>query len=104
MTHEPGEHHDDSLGTVPGGMMATPLNGVMGCAVHSIMLVGRGYTTLELKADFVRPPGDRTGVMTANRHARHVGRQAAETRVVAVAGRLPITTSTTYPVFDVPVE
>lgn len=78
MTLVPGEHHDNPLGTVHGGMIATLLDSVMGCAMHSMLPAGRGYTTLEFKMNFLRPVGDRTGVVTAEGVTVHVGRQSAE--------------------------
>ena len=103
-TLEPGEYHDNPLGTVHGGMIATLLDSVMGCAVHSMLPAGQGYTTLEFKVNFMRPVGDRTGVVTAAGHAVHVGRQSAvaEARLLDAAGKLDTTASTTCLVFDVP--
>ena len=37
------------IGTVHGGYAATLLDSAMGCAVHTRMKAGQGYTTLELK-------------------------------------------------------
>jgi uncharacterized protein (TIGR00369 family) len=37
------------LGTVHGGIAATLLDSVMGCAVHTTLAAGVSYTTLELK-------------------------------------------------------
>ncbi len=104
MTLEPGEHHYNPLGTVHGGMIATLLDSVMGCAVHSMLPAGRGYTTLEFKMNFLRPVGDRTGVVTAEGVAVHVGRQSAvaEGRLTDAAGKLYAMASTTCLVFDVP--
>ena len=83
MTLEPGEYHYNPPGTVHGGMIATLLDSVMGCAVRSMLPAGRGYTTLEFKVNFVRPVSDRTGVMTAEGHAVHVGRRSAEAEAEA---------------------
>jgi uncharacterized protein (TIGR00369 family) len=43
------------LGTVHGGVMATLLDSVMGCAVHSTLPVRGGYSTVEIKVNYVRP-------------------------------------------------
>jgi uncharacterized protein (TIGR00369 family) len=37
------------LGTVHGGIAATLLDSVMGCAVHTTLAAGVGYTTLEMR-------------------------------------------------------
>ncbi|MFJ2079497.1 PaaI family thioesterase [Streptomyces anulatus] len=42
------------LGTVHGGIAATLLDSVMGCAVHTTLPAGAGYTTLELKVNYIR--------------------------------------------------
>ena len=103
-TLEPGEHHDNPLGTVHGGMTATLLDSVMGCAVHSMLPAGRGYTTLEFKMNFLRPVGDRTGVVTAEGVTVHVGRQSAEAegKLRDVAGKIYAVASTTCLVLDMP--
>src|SRR4051812_8256134 len=45
----PGFDHLNPLGAVHGGYIATLLDSCMGCAVHSRLAAGQGYTTLELK-------------------------------------------------------
>ena len=42
------------LGSVYGGYAASLLDTVMGCAVHSRLQAGQGYTTLELKIAYHR--------------------------------------------------
>ena len=41
----PGTTHLNSMGTVHGGWFATLLDSALGCAVHTRMAPGRGYTT-----------------------------------------------------------
>src|SRR5271156_7214717 len=50
----PSQRHYNPLGTVHGGWFATLLDSAVGCAVHSTLPAGRGYTTLELKLNIVR--------------------------------------------------
>ena len=52
---EPGEHLYNPIGVVHGGFAMTLLDSAMGCAVHSTLEMGERYTTLEIKANFVRP-------------------------------------------------
>ena len=52
---EPAEYHYNPIGIVHGGLAATLLDSVMGCAVHSTLPAGRLYSTLEVKVNFVRP-------------------------------------------------
>ena len=57
---EPAEHHYNPIGSVHGGVIATLLDSAMGCAIHSLLPAGTGYTTLDLHTTFVR--GVRTGL------------------------------------------
>jgi len=100
----PQEFHYNPLGSVHGGFTATLLDSVMGCAVHSTLPAGRGYTTLEIKVNYLRAITDATGEVTAEGRVVHAGRQAvvAEGRVVDAHGRVHATASTTCLVFDRP--
>lgn len=98
------EYLFNPLGSVHGGSLATLLDSVMGCAVHSTLPVGRGYTTLEFKMNFLRPATGRSGLLTAVGQVIHAGRQqaVAEGRLSDESGRLVATASTTCLVFDLP--
>jgi uncharacterized protein (TIGR00369 family) len=78
------------LGTLHGGMYATLLDAVMGCAVHTTLEAGVGYGTLELKVNYIRSvPVD--GVkLTATAKTVHVGGKTAtaEGRIYDPQGRL----------------
>lgn len=52
---EPGEEHYNPIGVVHGGYAATLLDSVLGCAVHTTLEPGTGYTTLSLEVKMVRP-------------------------------------------------
>ena len=103
---EPGfEHyfeHYNVLGGVHGGWFGTLLDSCMGCAVHTRLPRGKGYTTLEYKVNIIRPAGPETGVLRAVGEAIHVGRRTgvAEGRLVDAAGRLYAQASTTCLIFD----
>jgi uncharacterized protein (TIGR00369 family) len=83
MVLEPGEHHYNPLGIVHGGVAATLLDSVVGCAVHSTLPAGTGFTTLEIKINYLRAMTEATGTVRA------------EGRIVDEAGRLYATASTT---------
>jgi uncharacterized protein (TIGR00369 family) len=51
---QPGEEHYNPIGVVHGGYAATLLDSAMGCAVHTTLPAGVGYTTLGLEVKFVR--------------------------------------------------
>ncbi|WP_069164662.1 PaaI family thioesterase [Nocardia altamirensis] len=78
------------LGTTHGGICATLLDSVMGCAVHTTLDAGVGYTTLELKVNYIRAVPTDGQRLTATGTTIHVGRTTAtaEGRVVDEQGRL----------------
>lgn len=51
---ETGEHLYNPIGSVHGGAFCAVLDSAMGCAVHSTLHKGQGYTTLELKVNLVK--------------------------------------------------
>jgi uncharacterized protein (TIGR00369 family) len=53
-TLDVGEHLYNPMGSVHGGIFCTLLDSAMGCAVHSTLAQGKGYTTLELKVNLVK--------------------------------------------------
>lgn len=101
-----GGHPDESvynpIGTVHGGYAATLLDSAVGCAVHSALKAGQGYTTLELKVAYHRPMTKHTGPVRAEGKAIQVGRRAAfaEGRLTDLEGRVYATATSTLLVFD----
>jgi uncharacterized protein (TIGR00369 family) len=51
----PQEYQYNPIGCVHGGVLATVCDSAIGCAIHAHLAAGVGYTTLELKTNFVRP-------------------------------------------------
>jgi uncharacterized protein (TIGR00369 family) len=86
----PGEQHYNPIGLVHGGLLATVLDSALGCAVHSTLPAGTGYTTIELHVHFVRAVRQDTGPLRAEAKVLHRGRRVAtaEGRVLDVEGRL----------------
>lgn len=93
--------HYNPLGTVHGGWIGTLLDSCMGCAVHTTLPAGRGYTTLEFKVTFIRAVRDSTGPVRAVGTILNVGRTAgtAEGRLIDASGRLLAHGTTTCLVF-----
>jgi uncharacterized protein (TIGR00369 family) len=62
----------------------------MGCAVHSLLPPGVGYTTLELKVNFLRAMTRDTGPVRAEGKVLHAGSRTAlaEARLVDAGGKL----------------
>ncbi|MFC7755821.1 PaaI family thioesterase [Tsukamurella soli] len=65
------------LGSVHGGVCATLLDSVMGCAVHSTLEAGIGYGTLELKVNYIRTVPVDGVLLVATGRTIHVGRTTA---------------------------
>ena len=94
--------HYNPLGTVHGGWYATLLDSAVGCAVHTMMPVGRGYTTAELSVNIVRAASHTSGPLRAIGTVIHCGKQlaTAEGRIVGPDGKLYAHATTTCLVFD----
>jgi uncharacterized protein (TIGR00369 family) len=100
-TVEPAEYHYNPIGVVHGGLAATLLDSAMGCAVHSTLPAGAGYTTLEVKVNFVRPLTAETGEVRCEAEVIHVGGRTAtaEGKVLDAAGKLYAHATTTCIIF-----
>ncbi len=86
----PAEQHYNPIGVVHGGIAMTLLDSAMGCAVHTLLPRGVGYTTLEVKINLVRAVTRDTGPVRAIGKVIHQGRSTAtaEARLEDAAGKL----------------
>jgi len=100
----PGPAHLNPLGTVHGGWFATLLDSALGCAVHTMMPVGRSYTTADLSIKLVRAITPKVQRVRAIGKVIHCGRQlaTAEAQLVDADGKLYAHASTACLVFDMP--
>jgi uncharacterized protein (TIGR00369 family) len=98
----PGPAHLNPMGSVHGGWYATLLDSALGCAVHTMMPAGRGYTTAELSVNLVRAINGKTPRVRAEGKVIHCGRQlaTAEARLYGPDGTLFAHGTTTCLVFD----
>ncbi|MBK6596302.1 MAG: PaaI family thioesterase [Burkholderiales bacterium] len=94
--------HYNPLGTVHGGWFCTLLDSAVGCAVHTTLPAAKGYTTLELKVNMLRPLTDAVPLVRAEGKVVHAGRQIAiaEGRIVGPDGKLYAHATTTCMIFD----
>lgn len=97
MTAQPDESHYNPIGSVHGGFFATLLDSVCGCAVHSTLPAGVGYTSLEIKVSFLRPITAETGTVTAHGWVTRRGSSVAfaEADIRDSQGRVLATASST---------
>jgi uncharacterized protein (TIGR00369 family) len=73
----PGEWMYNALGTVHGGVAATILDSCMGCAVHTTLPAGVGYTTTDLQIRYIRAMAEDTGLVIAEGRMVHTGKRTA---------------------------
>ncbi|MES2321547.1 MAG: PaaI family thioesterase [Pseudomonadota bacterium] len=99
----PSLAHYNPSGVVHGGFAATLLDTAVGCAIHSLLPAGKGYTTLELKVNYIRAMTDKTGPVRAEAKVVNLGGQVgiAEGRITDANGKLYAFATTTCLVFDI---
>ncbi len=74
---EPKEYHFNPLGLVHGGVLCTLLDTVVGCAVHTTLEAGWGYTSIDLNVTYLRPVTLKTGMLTAVGTVTKAGRRVS---------------------------
>lgn len=98
----PGPSHFNPMGGIHGGWYATLLDSALGCAVHTMMPAGRGYTTAELGVHLVKAISPKVQRVRAEGKVLHCGRQlaTAEARLYGPDGTLYAHGTTTCLVFE----
>ena len=81
----PGEEHYNPIGVVHGGYAATLLDSALGCAVHTTLPAGVGYTSLGLEAKYVRPITRDTGRVLCAASVLYRGRRQATAEATVTA-------------------
>jgi uncharacterized protein (TIGR00369 family) len=94
---EPAEWMYNPIGSVHGGVAATLLDSCMGCAVHSTLEAGVGFTTTDPQVRYIRAMSADTGCVLAEGRVVHGGRRTAtaEGRLVTEDGETLLAHSTT---------
>ena len=97
----PEFRHYNPIGSVHGGLAATLLDSALGCAIFSTIEKGDGWTTLELKLNFVRTITKDTGPIRAEGRILHRGRTIAtsEGDIKDRAGKIYAHATTTCMIF-----
>lgn len=98
----PSRRFYNPIGTVHGGFALTLLDSCMSCAVQTHLPAGKGYTTIEIKTNFVRAMTDKTGKVYAEGKSIQVGQRigTAEGRITDEKGTLLAFGTTTCLIFD----
>jgi uncharacterized protein (TIGR00369 family) len=101
--YTPVYDHYNPLGTVHGGIAATLLDSVMGCCIHTTLKAGIGYTTVEIKVNYVRAMTDKTGPVKAEGRVINVGSRigTSEGKLHDSAGKLLAHGTTTCLIFPI---
>ncbi|WKB52440.1 PaaI family thioesterase [Eleftheria terrae] len=96
--------HYNPLGSVHGGWIATLLDSAVACAVHSTLPVGKTYTTVELKINYVKALTEKVPLVRAEGRVIHAGQRmgTAEGRLCGPDGTLYAHASTTCFILDLP--
>jgi uncharacterized protein (TIGR00369 family) len=86
----PDERMMNPIGSIHGGIAATILDSCMGCAVHTTLPPGVGYTTAQLNLHYLRAMQPGMGPVRATGTVVHRGRtqSTAEGKLYDAAGRL----------------
>lgn len=79
---EPGEEHYNPLGVIHGGLLCTLLDTVIGCATHTMLERGTGYTSIDLTTNFLRPVTTESGRLEATGTVTKDGRRVIFTEGV----------------------
>ena len=100
----PQEFHYNPLGTVHGGVLSTIMDSATGCAVHTTLPAGWGYTSLDLTSKFLRAVTVDSGLLRCEGSVISRGRTTAlaEARLYDGAGKLVAYASSTCLIFEIP--
>ena len=98
----PDESAYNPIGAIHGGLVCTLLDAVAGCAVHSTLPQGKGYTSVEIKVSYLKAVRLSSGLLTATGTVVKSGARVgfAEGVVTDADGALVATASSTLLVFD----
>ena len=99
----PASNFLNPMGTVHGGWYGTLLDSAMGCAVHTMVPAGRGFTTAEYSVNIVRS-AKVGGLYRTIGKVVHCGKQmaTAEGRIVDADGKIYAHGTTTCFLFNMP--
>ncbi|CCQ44613.1 uncharacterized 1 domain protein [Pseudarthrobacter siccitolerans] len=97
----PGEAHYNPLGVVHGGLACTLLDTVVGCAAHSTLPLGFGYTSIDLSVSYLRPITLKHTVLRAEGTVVKQGQRVifAEGRIAGPGGELLATATSSLLIF-----
>jgi uncharacterized protein (TIGR00369 family) len=91
----PGPELYNPIGAVHGGLACTLLDSAIGCAAHTTLQAGQGYTSIEISVKYLRPVSSEGGLLRATGFVTKPGRRVifADGTLTDAAGRLVATAS-----------
>jgi uncharacterized protein (TIGR00369 family) len=92
---QPDESVFNPIGLVHGGLVCTLTDSAIGCAVHTTLEAGVGYTSIDITVNYLRPVTLDSGGLAATGRVIKPGRRVAQAsaEVHDGAGRLVATAS-----------
>jgi uncharacterized protein (TIGR00369 family) len=98
----PDESAYNPIGAIHGGLICTLLDSVTGSAVHSTLPQGKGYTSVEIKVNYLKAVRINSGVLTATGTVVKAGSRVgfAEGVVTDAGGAVVATATSTLLIFD----
>lgn len=98
---KPAEAHYNPLGMVHGGLACTLLDTVVGCAAHSTLAAGFGYTSIDLSVSYLRPITLKHRILRARGTVLKAGPRVifSEGRIFGPAGEVLATATSSLLVF-----
>ena len=102
-TCKPDESAYNPIGAIHGGLICTLLDSVTGCAVHSTLPQGKGYTSIEIKVNYLKAVRLNSGLLTATGTLVKAGSRVgfSEGVVTDASGAVVATATSTLLIFDV---
>jgi uncharacterized protein (TIGR00369 family) len=99
---EPSPGLLNPLGSVHGGWALTLIDSATGCAVHTTLTAGFGYTTIETKVNFTRPIAPDGGIVRCEGRVVTRGSRiaTAEARLLSAEGKLLAHGTSTLMIFE----
>jgi uncharacterized protein (TIGR00369 family) len=98
----PDESVFNPIGVIHGGLVCTLLDSVAGCALHSTLPQGKGYTSIEIKVNYLKAVRLSSGLLTATGTVVKSGSRVGFTEgvVTDADGAVFATATSTLLVFD----
>ena len=98
---QPDESHYNPIGMVHGGLVCTLLDSALGCATHTTLPAGTGYTSIEIKVNYLRPVTADSGPLICTGRVTKPGRRVtfAEGEVLDNQGKVVATASGSLLIF-----